>query len=273
MVFNLFDLIGLPGLDLVWDIIAFVISLIVILMLVQINAAIEKSGKLSTTVTRKIIHLFAAPLWILTWMLFSGSIFSRWLAMIVPLFFVLQFVAIGTGRVKNEDFVKSMSRSGDPRELLGGTLYYAFLMIVYSIVWFYVPAGGSFSGATPLAIIVFACLAGGDGLADVIGRKYGGEKKFGIGGSERTIAGSIGMFIGSFLFSYVLLFFFSLEVGWDIVVLFIPILLISIVATIVEALSPKGLDNWTVPIIVTIFILLLPFIFPTIWTFPPQTLF
>ena len=273
MVFNLFDVLMLPGLELVWDIIAFFISLIVVLMLVQINAAIEKSGKLSTNVTRKIIHIFAAPLWILTWMLFSGSIYSRWLAMIVPLFFVLQFVAIGTGKVKNEDFVKSMSRSGDPKELLGGTLYYAFLMIVYCVVWFYVPAGGSLAGATPMAMIVFGCLAGGDGLADVIGRKYGGEKKFGIGGSERTIAGSIGMFIGSFLFSYVLLFFFSLEVGWDIVALFIPVLLISIIATIAEALSPKGLDNWVVPIVVTIVVLLMPWIFPTVWSFPMFTLF
>jgi dolichol kinase len=273
MVFNLFDLIGLPGLDIVWDIIAFIISLLVVLMLVQINAAIEKSGKLSTNVTRKIIHIFAAPLWILTWMLFSGGVFSRWLAMIVPLFFVLMFVSIGTGKVQNDDFVKSMSRSGDPKELLGGTLYYAFLMVVYCVIWFYVPAGGALSGATPTAIIVFGCLAGGDGLADVIGRKYGGERKFGIGGSERTVAGSIGMFIGSFLFSYILLFFFSLEVGWDIVALLIPVLLISIVATIIEALSPKGLDNWTVPIVVTILIILMPYIFPAVWTFPIQTLF
>ncbi len=273
MVFNLLDLIGFPGLDIVWDIVAFFISLIVVLMLVQINAAIEKSGKLSTTVTRKIIHIFAAPLWILTWMLFSGSIFSRWIAMIVPLFFVLQFVAIGTGKVKNEDFVKSMSRSGDPKELLGGTLYYAILMMVFGVLSFYVPAGGALSGAAPMAIIVFGCLAGGDGLADVIGRKYGGEKKFGIGGSERTIAGSIGMFIGSFLFIYVLLFLFSLEVGWDIVALFVPVLVISIVATLVEALSPKGLDNWTVPIVVAIMVFLMPFIFPAVWTFPMFTLF
>ncbi len=166
-----------------------------------------------------------------------------------------------------------MSRSGEPRELLGGTLYYALLMVIYCIIWFYVPAGGGIAGATPMAIIVFGCLAGGDGLADVIGRKYGGERKFGIGGSERTIAGSIGMFIGSFLFSYVLLFFFSLEVGWNIVALLVPVLLISIIATIVEALSPKGLDNWTVPIVVTIVILLMPLIFPTVWTFPLQTLF
>lgn len=264
MVFNLLG----PGLELVWDIIAFVISLIVIMMLVQINAKIEASGKLSTDVTRKVIHIFAAPLWILTWMIFSGGVFSRYLALIVPLFFVLQFIAIGTGKVKNEDFVASMSRSGDPKELLGGTLYYAILMMVFGFTSFYVGATDS----SPLAIIVFACLAGGDGLADVIGRKYGGEKKFGIMGSERTIAGSIGMFLGSFLFSFVLMFIFSLEIAaWNPIPLVVPLLVISFIATIVEALSPKGLDNWTIPIVVAILLIFIVAIFP-VWTFANQTL-
>jgi dolichol kinase len=271
MVFNLFDILGFPGLDLVWDIIAFFISLIVILMLVQINAKIEQSGKLSTDITRKIIHIFAAPLWILTWMLFSGGVFSRYLALIVPLFFVLQFVAIGTGRIQNQDFVDSMSRSGDPKELLGGTLYYAFLMIVFCITSFYV-GDPLYASTTPLAIVVFACLAGGDGLADVIGRKYGGEKKFGIMGSERTLAGTIGMFIGSFLFMFVLMFFFSFEIAaWNPIPLLVPLLVISLIATIVEALSPKGLDNWTVPIVVAILMIFIVYIFP-VWTFANQTL-
>lgn len=268
MVFNLLDLLGFTGLEIVWDIIAFVISLILVMMLVQINAKIEASGKLSTDVTRKVIHIFAAPLWVLTWMLFSGGVFSRYLAIIVPLFFVLQFVAIGTGKVENEDFVKSMSRSGDPKELLGGTLYYAILMMIFGFTSFYVGATDS----TPLALIVFGCLAGGDGLADVIGRKYGGEKKFGIMGSERTIAGSIGMFLGSFLFSFVLMFIFSLEIAaWNPIPLIVPLLVISLIATIVEALSPKGLDNWTIPIVVTILLIFIVAIFP-VWTFANQTL-
>ena len=266
MVFN-----PLPGLELVWDVVAFIISFILILMLVQINAAIEKSGKLSTVVTRKVIHTFAAPIWVLSWLLFSGSLFSRWLALIVPLLFVLQFVAIGTGKVKNEDFVRSMSRSGDPKELLGGTLYYAFMMVVIAIIWFYVPAPADLANATPAALIVFGCLAGGDGFADVIGRKYGGEKKFGIGGAEKTLAGMIGMFIGSFLFSTTLVFFFSLEVAiFSLVDLLLPIIVVSLVATIIEAITPKGLDNLTITIASMIMVLLLPYI-GLYWPFPPFT--
>ncbi len=268
MVFN-----PLPGLELVWDVIAFIISFFLILMLVQINARIEKSGALSTTVTRKVIHTFAAPLWVVTWMLFSGGVFSRWLAMIAPLLFVILFVAIGTGKMINEDFVGSMSRSGDPKELLGGTLYYATLMVIIAILWFYVPTDGNLANATPLALIVFGCLAGGDGFADVIGRKYGGDKKFGIGGAEKTLAGVIGMFIGSVLFSTILVFLFSLEVTtFSVIDLFIPILVVSLVATIVEAITPKGLDNLTITIAAIVMILLLPFL-GLYWPFAPFSLF
>jgi len=269
MVFNPLG----PGLDWLWDIVAFIISFILIMLLVQINAAIEKSGKLSTVVTRKVIHTFAAPVWVVSWLLFSGGVFSRWLAMIVPLLFVIQFAAIGTGKMQNEDFVRSMSRSGDPKELLGGTLYYAFMMVVIGILWFYVPPDGNLANATPLALIVFGCLAGGDGFADVIGRKYGGESKFGIGGAEKTFAGVIGMFIGSFLFSFVLVFLFSIEVAaFSVVDLILPIVVVSLVMTIVEAITPKGIDNLTISITAIIVVLLLPTL-GLFWPYPMFSLF
>ncbi|MFO7836912.1 MAG: hypothetical protein R6V83_09665 [Candidatus Thorarchaeota archaeon] len=261
------------NLGVIWDIVAFFISFILVLMLVQINAAIEKSGALSATVTRKTIHTFAAPVWVVSWLLFSGGLFSRWLAMVVPLLFVLLFAAIGTGAMKNEDFVGSMSRSGDPRELLEGTLYYAFIMLIVGILWFYVPAGGNLAGATPMALVVFGCLAGGDGLADVIGRKYGGAKKFGFGGAEKTVVGSIGMFIGSFLFSIFLVAIFSLEVtAFSVIDLIIPIVVVSIVATIVEAITPSGYDNLSIPIATIIMVLLLPYL-GFYWPYPMTTLF
>jgi dolichol kinase len=255
-----------PSLALVWDAIAMVISIIAVMLVVQINGAIQKSGRLSSDVTRKIVHIFAAPVFLVTWYLYSGGMFSRYLAMIVPILFVLLFVGIGTGRVKNDAFVASMSRSGDPGELLKGTLYYAIMIVIVTVLWFYIPAN-------PMAFVVLGCLAGGDGLADVIGRKYGGDRKFGVGGAEKTVAGSIGMFIGSFLFSFILIAIFSLElVVFDLVVLFLPILVISLVATIVEAISPPNLDNWTVPIAVIVMVVLFMYLVPLWWPFPLVTI-
>jgi phytol kinase len=255
-----------PGLEIVWDLIAMVISIVAVMMVVIINGAIQKSGKLSSDVTRKIVHIFAAPVFLLTWYFYSGTALSRYIAMIVPLLFVLLFVGIGTGKVKNDAFVASMSRSGDPGELLKGTLYYAIIIVLSTLLWFYVPAN-------PMAFIVLGCLAGGDGLADIIGRKYGGEKKFGIGGAEKTVAGSVGMFIGSFLFSIILIGIFSLElVAFNLAVLLLPVFVVSLVATIVEAITPKNLDNWTVPIAVFVIIAIISYAMPLWWPFGLFTL-
>ncbi|MHA1508443.1 MAG: hypothetical protein ACTSO6_07060, partial [Promethearchaeota archaeon] len=170
----------------------------------------------------------------------------------------LQFITIGMGIIKNESFVASMSRSGDPRELLQGTLYYSIVMVLMTFFFFYVPTSGV-SNANPTALLIIGCVSGGDGLADIIGRKFGGEKKFGIKGSEKTIIGSIGMLGGSILVSSILVLIFSLEVPtFNIVTLILPIIV---------ALSPKGTDNFTVFLAVIFVILILEFGFPDFWPF------
>ena len=264
MVFNPFD----SSLAFVWDIIAMVISVVILLALVQINGLMQKKKIFSQIITRKFVHIFAGPIFVVTWMLFSGGVISHYIAVIVPLLFVLQFVAIGTGMMKNESFVNSMSRTGDPRELLEGTLYYAIVMVLMTFFWFYVPSTG-IGMANPTALLIIGCVSGGDGLADIIGRKFGGEKKFGIKGSEKTIIGSIGMLVGSILVSSILVLIFSLEVPRiNIVTLILPIIVVSIVATVVEALSPKGIDNFTIFLAVIFVVLILEFGFPDFWPYP-----
>lgn len=170
--------------------------------------------------------------------------------------------------MKNDDFVESMSRSGEPSELLRGTLYYAFSGVIVTILWFYQPLSGP---ANPMALAIVGCLAGGDGLADVVGRKYGGERKFGIAGAEKTVIGSIGMFVGSFISSYILLVIFAIEVvAFDLIAFAIPILIISLAATVIEALSPPSIDNWTICIIVFLTAALLSGV--GLWPYPLLTL-
>ena len=263
MVFNPFG----SELAFVWDLIAMVISIVILLALVQINGLMQKKGKVSQIITRKFVHIFAGPVFVVTWMLFTGGVISHYIAAIVPLLFVLQFVAIGTGVMKNETFVNSMSRSGDPRELLEGTLYYAIVMLLMTFFWFYVPSTG-LENANPTALLIIGCVSGGDGLADIIGRKFGGEKKFGIKGSQKTIIGSIGMLAGSILVSSILVLIFSLEVPHiNIVTLILPIIVVSVIATVVEALSPKGTDNFLIFVAVIISILILELAFPDFWPY------
>jgi len=263
MVFNPLG----SNLVFVWDLIATVISIVILLAIVQINAYIQKKGKVSPIITRKLVHILAGPVFVVTWMLFSGEIVSHYIAVIVPLLFVLQFITIGIGVIKNESFVASMSRSGDPRELLQGTLYYSIVMVLMTFFWFYVPSTG-INNANPTALLIIGCVSGGDGLADIIGRKFG-RKKIGIKGSEKTFIGSIGMLVGSILVSSILVLIFSLEVpSFNIATLILPIIVVSIVATIVEAISPKNSDNFTIFVAVIITILILELAFPAFWPYP-----
>ena len=250
----------------VTDLVALLITFVAIQALVMINGALQKRELLPTYITRKIIHIFAAPIFVLCWMLYSGSASSRLFAAVVPLAFIVQFAAAGFGWRKDEAFVNSMSRSGDPRELLRGTMHYAIIMLIAVLLFFTTGKPGTVF--IPTAMIMLGALAGGDGLADIVGRRYGGEKTFGIGGSKKTVAGTLAMFAGSLLMSMLLLAGFGLFSAVDLGGLFLPVLLLSLLATVIEAISPKGIDNILIPVSVFIGILLLTFLAPDLWPYP-----
>lgn len=259
-----------PELEFLWDFIAFLITLFIQLLIININGAIQRSGKLSSGITRKLVHIFAAPAFLLTWFLYAGGIYSRLVQVMGLMLFVIIFLLVGTGRIKNQAFIDSMSRSGDPSELLKGTLYYTLILIPLSIFWYYAPVSG-LTNASPLGFIVVGCLAGGDGLADILGRKYGGKREFGFRGATKTLAGCIAMFTGSFLFSYILIWIYSFEVAaFNMVALLIPIVFICFIATTVEALSPPTYDNVTVPVAVIIVGIIMSL--TGMWVYPLWTL-
>ena len=84
----------------------------------------------------------------------------------------------------------------------------------------------------------------GDGLAALVGSKFK-SKKFVLFGNEKTVLGSITMFIASFIAISILSMCFN---QFSI----IGVLFISVIATLIEAISPYGLDNITVPILTSI---------------------
>ena len=247
------------------DLLALLLTVAAIQALVLVNGVLQKRQLLPAYITRKIIHLFAAPIFVLCWMLYSGAPASRFFAAVVPLAFIIQFAAIGFGWRQDEAFVKSMSRSGDPRELLGGTMHYAVVMLIVVLLFF--TNGSTEATFVPSAMVILGALAGGDGLADIVGRRFGG-KGFGVGGSTKTLAGSVAMFVGSALMSLALLGVFTLRLPFGLKTFLLPTLLLSLLAALVEALSPKGWDNYLIPLAVFVGILLMAWLTPELWPFP-----
>ena len=245
-------LLGFIGIPIVEDIIAFFITLIAIFLLIGINDKLRNSGKLNINISRKVIHTFAAPIYIFFFPFYSGSWFSPIIAMIVPLIFFLKFLTIGLGITKDEAFVNTMSRSGEPRELLKGTLYYTLMMMILTLAWW----------THPLALIAFSLLAFGDGFADIIGRNYG-KKKIKVPAGEKTLEGSVlGMFLMGLILTLVMVFLYGLmgavvinnhaivyvysiltAIDW-----IVPIVILAFVGMIVELYCPKDIDNIVIPV-------------------------
>lgn len=116
-------------------------------------------------------------------------------------------------------------------------------LVYYSITWT-VLAYIFFNHKEIIAIGILA-MSYGDGFASLIGMKFG-KRKYNILGDEKSYIGSIAMFIFTFITMIIALIYYNVSItSYTIVAL----LFISFVASIVEGITPKGLDNLSVPFV------------------------
>jgi len=217
---------------------ALAITLVIAFLWLRINDFSASRGWISNKISRKIIHIGTGPIFILCWMLFPDTDLSPYLAAVVPLIITIQFALVGMGVIQDPTAVKAMSRSGNRQEILRGPLYYGLVFVILTIVYW---------RNTPIGIIALMTLCGGDGLADVVGKRWG---KISLPWSKRkSLLGSLTMFLGSFIFSTIMIWifitqgYFSTPVNNSI----LKITLIALTTTLVESLPYNDIDNLTVP--------------------------
>lgn len=221
------------------NIFALVITFVVALSWLRINDYFAHRGWVESHLSRKIIHIGTGPLFVLCWLLFNENPINKYLAALVPLAFTLQFLLIGIGVIKDEASVKAMSRSGDRREILRGPLYYGIIFVLLTIIYW---------KSSPIGIVGLMLMCGGDGLADIFGRKWGTQK---IPWNQgKSLVGSGGMFLGGWLLSVFVLWIFSLAGVFSAPFqsYLLPITIIAVVGTLVESLPLKDIDNITVTV-------------------------
>ncbi|PKI68573.1 hypothetical protein CRG98_011059 [Punica granatum] len=177
-----------------------------------------------------------------SWPIFSNSVEARYFASLVPLVNCLRLVINGFSLVTDEGLVKSVTREGNPGELLRGPLYYVLMLILCAVV---------FWRESPTGVISVAMMCGGDGIADIIGRSFGSQKL--PYNQRKSWAGSISMFAFGFLVSIGMLQYFS-ALGYfqlDWIGTIQKVALISLVATVVESLPITEVidDNISVPLV------------------------
>jgi dolichol kinase len=136
----------------------------------------------------------------------------------------------------------------------GPFILFTFLMspyspglVYYAIAWA-VLAYLFFDTKEVIAIGILA-MSYGDGLASLIGIKFG-KKKYQIFEDVKSYIGSYAMFTFTFIMMIVaLLFYGKLSLTYESLFL---LLCIAGISTIAESMTPKGLDNLSVPFVAAI---------------------
>lgn len=207
------------------DWLAVVISFVYVFAVLGMAELLRKSLHYSPDFTRKVVHIGVGMWAIGTVLLFQNS----WMAIIPPASFILlNYISY------RRDMFKSMEGS-DKTNL--GTVYFplAFCLIILF-----------FWGRPNLAVAALMPMTWGDAMASVLGRQFG-RIQYKVLGHTRTVEGSVSMALFSLIST--LLALWLLPPGMVILPAAGIALLVAVAATGVEAVSPWGIDNLTVPLI------------------------
>lgn len=193
--------------------IAFLYSFLFVMGVLGMATLLYRLHVVSSETSRKLIHIGVAH-----WFFFVPLFDSLLVAMIAPVSFIGLNYFSQRFRV-----VKSMERS-DVTDY--GTVYYAMSLsvITYVSVVFDLYLFG---------LVSMLVLGWGDGLAALVGRSVKGP----LLRANKSVVGALAMFVASLLVGLVLLDSIFISV------------LIALVATTAEVLTPKGYDNLTVALL------------------------
>lgn len=222
------------------NLIALALTILIAVLWLRLNDFTAHKGLISSVISRKIIHIGTGPIFVLCWLLFKDTPSAPFLASLVPLAITAQFALVGTGLIKDPSAVTAMSRTGDRREILRGPLFYGVAFVLLTVL---------FWRRSPIGMVALMILCGGDGLADIVGKKVGGITL--PWSPNKTLAGSLSMLIGGFVLSTMVLWAFVWQ-GYfppPIIRYLLPIGVIALGTTLVESLPYADVDNITIPLV------------------------
>lgn len=204
-----------------------ILAILGVFLVLVVSEILWRKKTISGEYARKFVHILAG-VWVAFW---PQLISFKWIMLISALAFMTLLLS--------RKF-KIFHAVHDIRRLSIGELLYPLGVLVSaalaSSAWIFTVA------------VLFVALA--DGMAALIGKKYGKDYGINFWGSKKTLAGSCAYLT----FSYVSLLVGILLGGVDALRAAPIIMLVWLppMATLLEAFSPWGLDNLTTPLVVVL---------------------
>ena len=221
------------SLPVVWhNVLVTLLTFVYVFSVPPLMGYLVTNHSLPRDISRKLTHICAGSS-IVFLPLFVDGHWSQYLNITVFAVWTVLLIQKGLFAADDDQAVKTMTRTGNKRELLKGTLYFVLVAMICGTIYYKQPAG----------ILAMAMLGWGDGLAPIIGTRYGKMKYYIL--SDKSIEGSLAFLAGSLAAG---LFFTHLIVPESFNVM--KIVVIALIATIAEGVSPKEVDNLTIPLTV-----------------------
>jgi phytol kinase len=218
------------GSALVWNAVVGIVEVIYIFVVIGIMDKLVTKG-FPADLSRKVIHI-AAGSYVIFWPFYDPTHWSKAFCVLMPMIWVLLFLSKGLSNNREDQAVKTMTRTGNPRELLRGPLMFALVMVILGLTLFNHMS----------AVIALGMLTWGDGLAPYFGGKYG-KKCYCLWGQDKSYVGNVTVVLAGFIGSLLMIWITGTSTGLTIGL----VALLVFVAMIVEAVSPKDLDNLLIP--------------------------
>jgi len=195
-----------------------------VLLILLSAGGISRFAKTNSEIVRKIVHIGTGNVILLAWWFDIPASIGIIASILASLFTLLSYrfpLLPGINSVGRKSF---------------GTFFYS-VSIGVLIAWFW------YLKQPIYAVIGILIMAWGDGLAALIGQRFGKHKYYVLGG-QKSLEGSLTMTVVSFIITNLILQTVQGNT-WET---WLISAVVAVVATGLEAISFLGIDNLTVPV-------------------------
>jgi phytol kinase len=214
--------------ELLWNLTVMAGCYAYIVALIVVSPRLRLPGKVS----RKVLHAMIGNLPLLM-PFFTANIYPF---LVASPFILVTLLATPHSPIKLGEKLRGLSNLTEEGHHWGLVLYsisYSALAYLFGVKPYIVAAG------------IFP-MAYGDSLAAIFGEHFG-KHKYRVF-ETKSVEGSLGMFLGSFISLTLAFLYFGLFYPFTFNLL-VPAFAIACLVAVVEGASPKGLDNIAVPLI------------------------
>jgi len=222
-----------------WDLLLMVLCYAYVVIIVVISGKLPAAFHISQKTSRKFLHAMIGNLpFVIPF--FTSNIYP---ALVAAPFIVVTFLASPYSHLKSSKLggLTNITEEGHPLGLVLYAISYTILAFFFASKPYVVAAG-----ILPMAY--------GDSAGSLVGEKYG-RRTYNLL-ARKSLEGSIAMFSATLISVTIGMLFFSSIYFLQIFNMIPAMLATAVVTTLAESISPKGVDNITVPILGALIFLL-----------------